>query len=54
MTDRVNQPSFLPTPEEIAEKCEEIRQKWSDKEREVRAQVVAEKSKLQTQFEDEL
>lgn len=54
MSDQVNQPSFLPTPEEIAEKCEEIRQKWSDRERVLRTQVVAEKSELQTQFEDEL
>ena len=54
VTDRVNQPSFLPTPEEIVEKCEEIRQKWSDKERELRTQVVAGKTEFQIQFKDEL
>ena len=53
MTDQANQPSFLPTPEEIAQKCAEIRRQWSEKERELRTQFIAGESEMEAQLEDD-
>lgn len=40
-TAGVDQAAFLPTPEEIAEACMEIRREWSDEERQKRLAVKA-------------
>jgi hypothetical protein len=33
MTNRWKQPDYVPTPNEIEQKCEEIQRSWSDRER---------------------
>ena len=53
MTYQVQQPDYLPTPEEIERKCAEIRSQWDESEQEVRAGSVAKVSELPVQHEDE-
>jgi hypothetical protein len=53
MFDQVKQPAYLPSPEEIERKCEEIRRKWSDHERQRRMLFVLTKWDATPQFEDE-
>ena len=53
MTHQKRQSVYLPTPEEIERKCEEIRSQWDESEREDRAGYVAEESELPVQHEDE-
>ncbi len=53
MTYQIQQQTYLPTPEEIERKCEEIRSQWDESEQEVRAGPVAKVSELPVQHEDE-
>jgi len=53
MTDRANQPSYLPTPEEIERRCEEIRRRWSDEERQHRSHLWDDDPDHDAQQDDE-
>jgi hypothetical protein len=41
MANRWKQPDYIPTPREIEQKCEEIQQRWSERERRRRMLFVA-------------
>ena len=53
MTYQIQQQAYLPTPEEIERKCEEIRSQWSESEREDRTGLVAEELELSVQHKNE-
>ena len=41
MANRWKQPDYIPTPMEIEQKCEEIRRRWSERERQRRMRFVS-------------
>ena len=53
MTHHARKPAYLPTPEEIERKCEEIRSRWTDVEQEERLGTVSKDRELQVQREEE-
>ena len=53
MTYRKQKSVYLPTPEEIERKCEEIRSQWDESEQELRGGSVAEELELSVQHKDE-
>jgi hypothetical protein len=40
MANRWKQPEYIPTPMEIEQKCQEIRERWSERERQRRMRFV--------------
>ena len=54
MNNRWKQPDYLPTPKEIELKCDEIRRRWSERERQRRLRFVVSESKYAVTSQPEL